>query len=338
MVHVDNVPRGKGSGCVCPRCKVPLVAKRGNERVHHFAHDPGTLGGCGGEGQLHTTAKRLLFDRIQKALSESAPIDIQWECRKEGCHCFHKGNLLKEADDVLMEKSIPWKASTTIRPDIYLSSKGKPNQLIEIVDSHSPAYPLRRSVVQLIFHVKEVEDLDRTVRAPVLKPEIKRKGEFNWCRCAPCSYCPHPSCDDYHRSCTICRTCVEGDIDDHAHCANCRIIMQTVRYPTCSCCYVARRFGLPVCQDRDASRVIHGHCKDCGRRVTHENWLTGTVTGLVRCVQCSSIESDVNDVQTHINSDVIHRGSPNRSSTSCGLEIDESMELTMKGDHTCTRC
>lgn len=38
LVHIDSVPNGKECGCICPHCKELLIAKHGNEREHHFAH------------------------------------------------------------------------------------------------------------------------------------------------------------------------------------------------------------------------------------------------------------------------------------------------------------
>ena len=36
---VDDVPNGKKCGCICGACHGPLVAKQGEVRAHHFAHD-----------------------------------------------------------------------------------------------------------------------------------------------------------------------------------------------------------------------------------------------------------------------------------------------------------
>jgi hypothetical protein len=36
---VDEVERGKACGCFCADCKGPLIARHGEVRVHHFAHD-----------------------------------------------------------------------------------------------------------------------------------------------------------------------------------------------------------------------------------------------------------------------------------------------------------
>jgi len=35
---VSDVERGLKCGCVCPACRGPLVARKGDERIHHFAH------------------------------------------------------------------------------------------------------------------------------------------------------------------------------------------------------------------------------------------------------------------------------------------------------------
>ncbi len=38
MVHVSEVPRGASCGCLCPACCAPLIARHGEVRVWHFAH------------------------------------------------------------------------------------------------------------------------------------------------------------------------------------------------------------------------------------------------------------------------------------------------------------
>ena len=59
-VHVSEVPRGLDCGCICSRCGKPLIAKKGDEREHHFAHRE--LGDCKyqGETELHARAKQIL--------------------------------------------------------------------------------------------------------------------------------------------------------------------------------------------------------------------------------------------------------------------------------------
>jgi ssDNA-binding Zn-finger/Zn-ribbon topoisomerase 1 len=58
--HVSSVDAGKQCGCICPKCKAPLLAKQGRRRAHHFAHASG--GECSGstETALHLFAKDVI--------------------------------------------------------------------------------------------------------------------------------------------------------------------------------------------------------------------------------------------------------------------------------------
>ncbi|GFE79237.1 hypothetical protein GCM10011487_12370 [Steroidobacter agaridevorans] len=60
LVHIDSVPRGKACGCRCVSCAEPLIARKGDIRVHHFAHAQQNQ--CTGalETLLHLLAKEIL--------------------------------------------------------------------------------------------------------------------------------------------------------------------------------------------------------------------------------------------------------------------------------------
>ena len=59
-VHVSEVSRGLACGCVCPRCGGQLVAKKGTQRAHHFAH-ANTVNCDGlGESALHLACKEMI--------------------------------------------------------------------------------------------------------------------------------------------------------------------------------------------------------------------------------------------------------------------------------------
>ena len=183
MVNVGAVPNGKMSGCICPACERPLLAKNhGRQTAHHFAHAAQNSSGSGAcEGWLHATAKRLLYDRISTALDDSDELPIRWGC--EECSCqHHKGNLLKGIDTIEMEKRLG-----NIRPDLYLAKGDKPKTLIEIVDTHEPAAPVRdfakaNGCQLLVFRVTGDERV-RAVSADVLKPEEPVYDGFGRCRC-----------------------------------------------------------------------------------------------------------------------------------------------------------
>lgn len=71
MVSINDVVSGLGCGVVCPQCRARLVAKKGQERRHHFAHEA-EEGGDGKEGSascagaaetmLHKMAKQIIAD------------------------------------------------------------------------------------------------------------------------------------------------------------------------------------------------------------------------------------------------------------------------------------
>jgi hypothetical protein len=59
---VDAVPRGRACGCRCPDCKGNLIARQGDVRVHHFAHDDRRECRHALEASLYGMAIRLLTE------------------------------------------------------------------------------------------------------------------------------------------------------------------------------------------------------------------------------------------------------------------------------------
>ena len=38
IIHINDVPNGKNCGCICSKCKEPLIAKNGGTNyIQHFA-------------------------------------------------------------------------------------------------------------------------------------------------------------------------------------------------------------------------------------------------------------------------------------------------------------
>ncbi len=189
MVRVEDMPNGLWAGCVCPSCGEPLVAKNmGTVKAPHFSHHAEHEGAC--EGWLHATEKRLLYERIQKALATGKSIPIRWDC--QNCECLHEGDLLRRARGVLLEERI---ADGNIRPDILLlGHDGLPCALVEIVDTHAPDPPVRAYAkchkIPLLEAVLDSKDVGRTL-APTLEPRVS-----NACLCGLCPQCKKASvCD-----------------------------------------------------------------------------------------------------------------------------------------------
>jgi len=59
MVSPAEVQSGRACDCVCPGCRSPLQAKKGEQNVWHFAHD-GSACATGAETAIHLMAKQIL--------------------------------------------------------------------------------------------------------------------------------------------------------------------------------------------------------------------------------------------------------------------------------------
>ena len=57
-VHISEVRRGRWADAMCAECGDKLIARKGDQRRHHFAH--ATDKECLGESNLHRYAKQLI--------------------------------------------------------------------------------------------------------------------------------------------------------------------------------------------------------------------------------------------------------------------------------------
>lgn len=66
LAHISEVERGLACNCRCEICGERVVAKKGEEREHHFAHASNT-DACATnyESQLHRYAKELIQERME---------------------------------------------------------------------------------------------------------------------------------------------------------------------------------------------------------------------------------------------------------------------------------
>jgi hypothetical protein len=63
IVHVEAVTNGLNCGCSCPHCGSQLIAKKGNIRIHHFAHHNSIDCEYGAETAIHLMAKQIIAER-----------------------------------------------------------------------------------------------------------------------------------------------------------------------------------------------------------------------------------------------------------------------------------
>lgn len=82
LVSVDEVPPGLAADCTCPECHGVVIARKGNERSHHFAHRDGAAQcslanpGGGAADAVYEAHQRLAVRVVRKALEDLEQIDL----------------------------------------------------------------------------------------------------------------------------------------------------------------------------------------------------------------------------------------------------------------------
>lgn len=169
LVHVSTVERGLKCHAVCPVCKTPVVARKGDKTRHHFAHYPGA--NCSAETVLHFIAKQLIYEKLQTAVALKQVMPVEWKCI--ACAGRHHMNLLENVSQVTLEKKLG-----QCRPDIcLLDTNDQARALIEIVVSHRPDrkiidYCNRHNIPLIIFRIVNAEALEKIERSPNLNPSL----------------------------------------------------------------------------------------------------------------------------------------------------------------------
>ena len=241
IVHVDLVPSGKACGLICPSCRGPLVARKGRVRRHHLAHFASTPA-C--EGWLHATAKMILLQRIEDAITVGADLPIRWShvCPTDEFYSSqeteHAQNMLHKGilNNVATEQHL---SEWNIRPDIVCYSADIPKALIEIVDTHRPESDVIHAGLPVLeIHVSGSDDLHslREGEIPVAKlhnypcPDPicatcrRRKSEG-------CHYCQRcgQHVDNSHAYCSECQAC-KNDWHRHTYCPKCSKVVTEVKF------------------------------------------------------------------------------------------------------------
>ena len=126
IVSIADVPSGKECGCVCPACGDELIARKGEKRMHHFAHRSNEDCEYGYESSLHLAAKDIL-SRAKKMVIP--PVYVEFPQSGKPKELISKEREIS-IDDVELEKRFD-----DIIPDIVVDS-GDEHFYIEIYVTH----------------------------------------------------------------------------------------------------------------------------------------------------------------------------------------------------------
>ncbi|WP_139135363.1 competence protein CoiA family protein [Roseivirga sp. 4D4] len=119
LVCIEVVESGLSCGCTCPACGASLVARKGRQKVHHFAHHNAPECKYALETTLHLLAKEILATEKQIKLPAIR----------------YKGIYLRPPQVIRFQEVYVEKKLHDIIPDLYIMIKNK-MLLIEIAVTH----------------------------------------------------------------------------------------------------------------------------------------------------------------------------------------------------------
>lgn len=173
---VFHMEASKGRSYLCPSCRAPLVFKKGDVKVQHFAHatDPKAFG-CSPETVLHKTAKRLLCEWVNAGKQLKA---------KYRCFCgdwFTRDFATATGFSAEEEHRL----ASGHRADVAVLKSGKVHGVIEVFVSHrvdeAKALALPKPWVEVdALHVLSPYS-DRGILRSIRAPDI------SWPVCEKCS-------------------------------------------------------------------------------------------------------------------------------------------------------
>lgn len=145
MIHISERLPQKAE-LLCPFCKEPVTAKKGNEKQHHFAHKPGYGENCSPtrDELLHEGAKAFLLYAIQHKMPLNIIVPDMSKLPPEFVELFEFTSVtgltipITSLPGAGFEDHRPEKSIESIRPDITTYDwHGKPAFAWEIFVTHA---------------------------------------------------------------------------------------------------------------------------------------------------------------------------------------------------------
>lgn len=166
LIHISDVEAGLACECVCPACGHPLIARKGSQVAHHFAHARDAACAHAVETALHLAAKRVLEAEGQLQLPgvivTFGSYKNPWPIQEDSLIRF---------DDVRLERRL-----SDIVPDILLVAKGR-LLIVEVAVTHAVDEEKLQKIRRLGISALEIT-LERFARNPTLD-ELREEVIFS---------------------------------------------------------------------------------------------------------------------------------------------------------------
>ena len=125
LIDISSVDRGLKCGCVCPSCNQPLIAKKGEKMVQHFAHKSTDECEYGYETSLHLLAKEII-SKSKKFTIPSVYVEF---------HSYKEKEYISQSKEITVDRIELEKSFGGIIPDIVIYC-GEKKLFVEIFVTH----------------------------------------------------------------------------------------------------------------------------------------------------------------------------------------------------------
>lgn len=141
MVSATDVDRGRACDCICVACHSPLVARKGEIRIAHFAHDRDTDCPSAAEAAIHWMAKQIIAEKGHIFVPHRSKTKYVFGKRRvweDTLSVVVQAEGLTKIENCEVEKTIFGSShgSLTRRPDLIAQMNGNP-LAIEICNTHA---------------------------------------------------------------------------------------------------------------------------------------------------------------------------------------------------------
>lgn len=148
LLHIDMVHTGSACDCVCPYCQKPLIARKGEIRQHHFAHDKGAECGKARMTALHMLAQNILARDKTVMLPAYKTKYINKLAQQKVFRNIEVEQVCKDE-------------SSTRRPDcVCTQGGGKPSLWVEIYCCHKIDENRKRDIIRRKQYCVEIDFSD----------------------------------------------------------------------------------------------------------------------------------------------------------------------------------
>lgn len=154
LVHISEVEKGKKCGCICPGCKSPLIARKGEKRQEHFKHAAVIECEDAFESAVHLAAKRIIAERKRLTLPQY-PISVSKKDSRGREYTAQK-TIVKHGtsiDFASVEEEVELHG---MRADI-VAKKGAHQLLVEIFYRHKVDDEKRKKIAEARISAIEID-------------------------------------------------------------------------------------------------------------------------------------------------------------------------------------